>query len=193
MPVHQRRGLLRGLGEACRQEVQRFMFWSCMLERCLRANTTARTASGRSHARKTVRPSPHGMAWGIRRGGRYQTPRLCASRTGQEASWTLRVVEVRAAPGGSSPLVEGELHSPLRRRHPRPGARHLPALVQATVKASNAARVNRLPLQPDERAEHPSAGEARKGGNWPLPLPTLPILPGLGLVLEGAGARKGAK
>ena len=53
-----------GIGEACRQEVQRFMFWSCMLSGACGHTYGANgiwQVNGRS---EPYGPSPHGMSWG---------------------------------------------------------------------------------------------------------------------------------
>ena len=53
-----------GIGEACRQEVQRFMFWVCMLSGAS-GHTYGANGIWQVNTRETpYGPSPHGMAWG---------------------------------------------------------------------------------------------------------------------------------
>jgi hypothetical protein len=53
-----------GIGEACRQEVQRFMFWACVLSGACGHTYGANGVWQVNTREKPFGPSPHGMAWG---------------------------------------------------------------------------------------------------------------------------------
>ena len=64
MPVVQSEVCYEGIGEACRQEVQRYMMWACMLSG---ASGFTYGANGIWQVNDREQPygaSPHGMAWG---------------------------------------------------------------------------------------------------------------------------------
>jgi len=64
MPVFNSEVCYEGIGESCRQEVQRFMFWSCVLSGAFGHTYGANgiwQVNTREHA---YGPSPHGMSWG---------------------------------------------------------------------------------------------------------------------------------
>jgi len=64
MPVINGEVCYEGIGEACRQEVQRFMFWVCMLSGACGHTYGANGIWQVNTRRKPFGPSPHGMAWG---------------------------------------------------------------------------------------------------------------------------------
>ncbi|HIE28266.1 TPA: DUF4038 domain-containing protein [Candidatus Poribacteria bacterium] len=53
-----------GIGEACRQEVQRFMFWVCMLSGACGHTYGANGIWQVNTQEQPYGPSPHGMSWG---------------------------------------------------------------------------------------------------------------------------------
>ena len=53
-----------GIGEACRQEVQRLMFWCCMLSGAAGHTYGANGIWQVNTREKPYGPSPHGMSWG---------------------------------------------------------------------------------------------------------------------------------
>ncbi len=53
-----------GIGEACRQEVQRYMFWGCMLSGACGHTYGANGIWQVNTRERPYGPSPHGMAWG---------------------------------------------------------------------------------------------------------------------------------
>ncbi len=53
-----------GIGEACRQEVQRFMYWSCMLSGACGHTYGANGIWQVNRRGEPFGPSPHGMSWG---------------------------------------------------------------------------------------------------------------------------------
>ena len=64
MPVFVSEVCYEGIGEACRQEVQRLMFWSAVLSGAF-GHTYGANGIWQVNARgKPYGPSPHGMAWG---------------------------------------------------------------------------------------------------------------------------------
>ena len=64
LPVLNSEVCYEGIGEACRQEVQRFMFYSCMLSGAC-GHTYGANGIWQVNGRdKPYGPSPHGMAWG---------------------------------------------------------------------------------------------------------------------------------
>ena len=53
-----------GIGEACRQEVQRFMFWACVLSGACGHTYGANGIWQVNTRERAYGPSPHGMSWG---------------------------------------------------------------------------------------------------------------------------------
>jgi hypothetical protein len=64
MPVVDGEVCYEGIGEACRQEVQRLMFWSCMLNGAAGHTYGANGIWQLNTREKPFGPSPHGMSWG---------------------------------------------------------------------------------------------------------------------------------
>lgn len=64
MPVINGEVCYEGIGEACRQEVQRFMFWSCLLSGAAGHTYGANGIWQVNRRERPYGPSPHGMAWG---------------------------------------------------------------------------------------------------------------------------------
>ncbi|MFH0795434.1 MAG: DUF4038 domain-containing protein [Candidatus Omnitrophota bacterium] len=64
MPVIDSEVCYEGIGEACRQEVQRMMFWSCILNGAAGHTYGANGIWQVNTREKPYGPSPHGMAWG---------------------------------------------------------------------------------------------------------------------------------
>ncbi len=64
MPVINGEVCYEGIGEACRQEVQRFMFWACMLSGACGHTYGANGIWQVNNKERPYGPSPHGMAWG---------------------------------------------------------------------------------------------------------------------------------
>lgn len=64
MPVINGEVCYEGIGEACRQEVQRLMFWACVLNGAA-GHTYGANGIWQVNTREgSYGPSPHGMAWG---------------------------------------------------------------------------------------------------------------------------------
>lgn len=64
MPILNSEVCYEGIGEACRQEVQRLMFWSCVLSGAAGHSYGANGIWQVNTRAKTYGASPHGMAWG---------------------------------------------------------------------------------------------------------------------------------
>jgi len=64
MPAINSEVCYEGIGEACRQEVQRFMFWTCMLSGACGHTYGANGIWQVNTKEAPFGPSPHGMAWG---------------------------------------------------------------------------------------------------------------------------------
>lgn len=64
LPVINSEVCYEGIGEACRQEVQRFMFWSCMLSGACGHTYGANGIWQLNRREQPYGPSPHGLSWG---------------------------------------------------------------------------------------------------------------------------------
>jgi hypothetical protein len=64
MPVINGEVCYEGIGEACRQEMQRFMFWVCMLNGAAGHTYGANGIWQLNRHGEPYGPSPHGMSWG---------------------------------------------------------------------------------------------------------------------------------
>ncbi len=64
MPVINGEVCYEGIGEACRQEVQRMMFWMCLLNGAAGHTYGANGIWQVNTREKPFGPSPHGMSWG---------------------------------------------------------------------------------------------------------------------------------
>lgn len=64
MPVIEGEVCYEGIGEACRQEVQRLMFWACMLSGAAGFTYGANGIWQVNRRDRPYGPSPHGMSWG---------------------------------------------------------------------------------------------------------------------------------
>ena len=64
MPVIDGEVCYEGIGEACRQEVQRLMFWACLLNGAAGHTYGANGIWQLNTRAKSYGPSPHGMSWG---------------------------------------------------------------------------------------------------------------------------------
>lgn len=64
MPVLNGEVCYEGIGESCRQEVQRFMFWACMLSGAAGHTYGANGIWQVNRLDLPYGPSPHGMSWG---------------------------------------------------------------------------------------------------------------------------------
>lgn len=64
LPVINSEVCYEGIGEACRQEVQRFMFWTCMLSGACGHTYGANGIWQVNTKDQPYGPSPHGMSWG---------------------------------------------------------------------------------------------------------------------------------
>jgi len=64
MPVVEGEVCYEGIGECCRQEVQRLMFWACILNGAAGFTYGANGIWQVNTRAKPYGPSPHGMAWG---------------------------------------------------------------------------------------------------------------------------------
>ena len=127
MPVINSEVCYEGIGEACRQEVQRMMFWTCLLSGAA-GHTYGANGIWQVNTRTTpFGPSPHGMAWGNTPWeDAVSAPGLRAGGPGETHPGALSLVALRAAPGmGRAALERGEFLRRLCRRHPGRSARHL--------------------------------------------------------------------
>ena len=64
MPVINSEVCYEGIGECCRQEVQRFMFWACVLSGACGHTYGANGIWQVNTRERPYGPSPHGMSWG---------------------------------------------------------------------------------------------------------------------------------
>ncbi len=64
MPVINAEVCYEGIGESCRQEIQRFMFWVCMLNGAAGHTYGANGIWQVNRSDRPYGPSPHGLAWG---------------------------------------------------------------------------------------------------------------------------------
>jgi hypothetical protein len=64
MPVINSEVCYEGIGEQCRQEVQRFMFWACVLSGAAGHSYGANGIWQVNRNGQPYGPSPHGMSWG---------------------------------------------------------------------------------------------------------------------------------
>lgn len=64
MPVINGEVCYEGIGESCRQEVQRMMFWTCLLSGAAGHTYGANGIWQVNTREKPFGPSPHGLAWG---------------------------------------------------------------------------------------------------------------------------------
>ena len=64
MPVVNGEVCYEGIGESCRQEVQRLMFWTCLLSGACGHTYGANGIWQLNTRARPYGPSPHGMAWG---------------------------------------------------------------------------------------------------------------------------------
>jgi len=64
MPVVEGEVCYEGIGEFCRQEVQRWIFWACMLNGAAGFTYGANGIWQINTRKKPYGPSPHGMTWG---------------------------------------------------------------------------------------------------------------------------------
>ena len=64
MPVVNGEVCYEGIGESCRQEVQRLMFWACVLSGACGHTYGANGIWQVNTRRRPYGPSPHGMGWG---------------------------------------------------------------------------------------------------------------------------------
>ena len=64
MPVFNAEVCYEGIGEACRQDVQRFMFWICMLNGACGHTYGANGIWQVNTKEQPFGPSPHGRSWG---------------------------------------------------------------------------------------------------------------------------------
>lgn len=64
MPVIDSEVCYEGIGELCRQELQRFMFWACILNGAAGHTYGANGIWQVNTKEKPYGPSPHGLAWG---------------------------------------------------------------------------------------------------------------------------------
>ena len=92
MPVINGEVCYEGIGEACRQEVQRLMFWTCLLSGAA-GHTYGANGIWQVNTRETpFGPSPHGLAWGNTPWEEaYQLP-VRAGWAGQARAGTLPLV-----------------------------------------------------------------------------------------------------
>ena len=64
LPVIESEVCYEGIGEACRQEIQRYMMWACTLSGAAGFTYGANGIWQVNDREKPYGPSPHGMAWG---------------------------------------------------------------------------------------------------------------------------------
>jgi hypothetical protein len=197
MPVINGEVCYEGIGEACRQEVQRFMFWSCMLSGACGHTYGANGIWQVNTREKPYGPSPHGMAWGHTPWeDAYQLPGSAhlglAKRLLERYEWW----KFEPHPEWVEPHWSKENYT-------RPYAAGIPGKVrviflpwcQPTVKGVEpGAKYDAFLFNPTNGSEQP-LGHVKpdKKGDWPLPLSRLPIYQDWVLLLERAGLRKRSK
>lgn len=185
-----------GIGEACRQEVQRFMFWASVLSGACGHTYGANGIWQINTREKPYGPSPRGMSWGDtpwedayqlpgsrqlglakRLLGRYEWFRFEPHPEWVEPHWSAQNYFAPYAAG-----IPGEVRViflPLYFAH-------------AVVKGMEPGRSYRAflfnPADGSERALGMAAGDEK--GDWRLPHPRLPIYQDWVLVLEQADARR---
>ena len=197
MPVINGEVCYEGIGEACRQEVQRFMFWACMLSGACGHTYGANGIWQVNTREKPYGPSPHGMAWGHTPWeDAYQLPGSLhlgiAKRLLERYEWW----KFEPHPEWVEPHWTKENFT-------RPYAAGIPGQVRViflpwcnpTVKGVEPnTRYDAFLFNPTDGSERP-LGRVKpdKKGDWPLPLSRLPIYQDWVLVLERAGLRKGSR
>ena len=190
MPVINSEVCYEGIGEQCRQEVQRFMFWSCVLSGACGHSYGANGIWQVNQRDKPYGPSPHGMAWGNtswedasqlpgsgqlglakRLLERYEWWRFEPHPEWVEPHWTEEKYSAPFAGG-----IPGEVRVIyLSWYHPN-------AVVKDIEKVADYRAYLWNPVDGSEQdlgAVTPDAD-----GNWPLPMPSLPLLQDWVLVLE---------
>ena len=117
MPVLVGEVCYEGILEASRQEIQRFMFWTCILNGAGGHTYGANGIWQVNTRERPFGPSPHGRSWGdVPWDVAARTPRLAAHRARQGIADALPVVALRTASGVGGPALEqGELRAALRR------------------------------------------------------------------------------
>jgi len=125
MPVLVGEVCYEGIGEASRQEVQRFMFWSCLLSGTAGHTYGANGIWQVDRADQPYGPSPHGQAWGgdVPWNEAYQLPGSRHLGIGKGLLARYRWWNLRAMPGSVEPhwtredyvqpysaAIPGELH-----------------------------------------------------------------------------------
>jgi len=167
------------------------MFWSCMLSGACGHTYGANGIWQVNTREKPYGPSPHGMAWGHTP---WRTPTNSPALRISDwprGFWTYECGSSSRTRVGRAPLVEGEYTRPYAVGIPAGCASSSCPGASRPSRASNAARSTPLTSSTRRTAQSsPSAGEARQGRNWPLPLPTLPIYQDWVLVWKARRAKK---
>jgi hypothetical protein len=197
IPVLNSEVCYEGIGEACRQEVQRFMFWSCMLSGACGHTYGANGIWQVNDRDQPYGPSPHGMAWGHTPWQEaYQLPG--SKQLGLGKQLLERYAWWRFQP--HQEWVEGHA---TREKFSRPFAGGVPGQVRVLFLPSGVWNVRLKEIEPDVlyRAYLFSpvdgneidlgAVEADAEGQWQPPLSRAPIFQDWVLVLEGDEARQG--
>ena len=196
IPVLNSEVCYEGIGEACRQEVQRFMFWSCMLSGACGHTYGANGIWQVNDRDQPYGPSPHGMAWG-------HTPWQEAYRLpGSKQLGLGKQLLERYAWWRFQPHPEWVEGHATREKFNRPFAGGVPGAVRVLFFPSGVWNVKLKEIEPDVpyRAYLFSpvdgseidlgAVEADAEGQWQPPLSRAPIFQDWVLVLEADGARQ---
>ena len=107
MPVLAGEVCYEGILEASRQEIQRFMFWTCILNGAGGHTYGANGIWQVNTRERPYGPSPHGRSWGdVPWDVAARSPRLAAHRAGQGTADAIRVVALRTASRVGGPALE---------------------------------------------------------------------------------------
>ncbi|MBI4552585.1 MAG: DUF4038 domain-containing protein, partial [Candidatus Latescibacteria bacterium] len=190
LPVIDGEVCYEGIGEACRQEVQRLMFWVCLLSGACGHTYGANGIWQVNTREKPFGPSPHGMSWG-------HTPWEDASRLPGSAQLGLAKRLLERYPWWRfEPHPEWVEPHWSEQNYSAPYAAGIPGEVRVCFLPwfTPAVVVKRVELGTTYRAflfNPVNAEELHLGvvipdgnGDWPLPLSRLPIYQDWVLVLE---------
>lgn len=196
MPVINGEVCYEGIGEACRQEMQRFMFWICILSGACGFTYGANGIWQVNRREQPFGPSPHGMSWGdtpweeaYQLPGSYQLG--LSKRLLQRYKWW----RIEPHPEWVEPhATEQNFHAAFAGGIPKDvRIIFLPSGVWGvTVKAIEPAVNYRAYLfNPVNGSEHQlGAVTPDENGNWRIPLARPPIYQDWVVVLESDTARR---
>ncbi len=195
MPVINGEVCYEGIGEASRQEVQRLMFWACMLNGACGYTYGANGIWQVNTREKPYGPSPHGMSWG-------HTPWQDASQLpGSKQLGLAKGLLERYAWWRFEPHPEWVEPHWSKDNYAAPYAAGIPGEVRIIYLplswgtfifkgVEQEARYRAFLFNPTDGTEHDlGAVKPEENGDWRIPLPRLPIYQDWLLVLEGPAAQ----